>query len=346
MTPHRKRPLLALVSAALVIVALPATGAHADDGTPRRDALTLARERLDDARASAAELAEKISATQTEQGRLEAQIAEAERTIPELRGRADVLRLVVKQRAVQLYVGRDHRIDAVLQTDSVVDGARAAQLTGTIATHDRDVAAELRETADELETREAQLRTQHAQLRRAIDALAPLNEALQKRLALATKVYEQVRSALDQQRRSGAVSDASTGATRCPVAGFVVFTDDFGEPRPGDRLHEGIDMPAVEGTPVVAVVDGFLRHDVGGAGGNGAWLIGTDQVAYYYAHFSRYEGDGGFVGAGEVIGYVGMTGDATGPHLHFEVHPGGGPPIDGYPLLLTLCAEETALALG
>ena len=50
-------------------------------------------------------------------------------------------------------------------------------------------------------------------------------------------------------------------------------------------------MGAVTGTPVVAVVDGFMRHDVGGDGGNGAWLMGIDHVNYYYAHFSHYEGD-------------------------------------------------------
>ena len=89
----------------------------------------------------------------------------------------------------------------------------------------------------------------------------------------------------------GINADFATGAARCPVYGFVVFSDDFGGSAPGGRVHEGIDMPAVTDTPVVAVVDGVMRHDVGGAGGNGAWLTGVDGNSYYYAHFSHYEGD-------------------------------------------------------
>ena len=111
----------------------------------------------------------------------------------------------------------------------------------------------------------------------------------------------------------------------------------------------GIDMPAVTDTPVVAVVAGFMRHDDGGAGGHGAWLTGIDGNSYYYAHFSHYEGADRIVAAGDVIGYVGTTGDSTGPHLHFEVHPGipgAAPGVDGFTLLLNLCTAEMAKPLG
>src|SRR5262249_19682085 len=123
--------------------------------------------------------------------------------------------------------------------------------------------------------------------------------------------------------------------------GFVVFTDDFGEPRGGGVLHQGIDMPAREGTPAVAVVAGDLARGVSDDGGNGAWLHGDDDVSYYYAHLSRYE-DGAprTVRWGDGIGYVGSTGVSTGPHLHFEVHPGHGPAVDAFPLLLGLCADQ------
>jgi murein DD-endopeptidase MepM/ murein hydrolase activator NlpD len=100
-------------------------------------------------------------------------------------------------------------------------------------------------------------------------------------------------------------------------------------------------MQALPETPVVAVTNGVWRHDVGGDGGNGAWLTGLDDVSYYYAHFSHYsDAPEGLILAGTVIGYVGMTGNATGPHLHFEIHPGlpgQHPPVDPFATLLALC---------
>jgi murein DD-endopeptidase MepM/ murein hydrolase activator NlpD len=345
MTSRRHRLLLALLGATVLTVAVTAPAAAEDAPEPdaKKDPLALAKERLDAAREQATELADKISVGQAEQARLGEEIAAAEREIPLLRDRAEELRLAVKERAVQLYVGRDQRLDALLQTEGVVDGARAAQLTGAIADHDRDLAAELRATAAEIEAKEAKLRIQRADLQRSLDALAPLNAELQKKLALASTAFDKVRSAIDTERGGG---DVATGAARCPVDGFVVFRDDFGEPRDEFHTHQGIDLSALEGTPVVAVVPGIVTHDIGGLGGNGAWLVGFDGVAYYYAHFVRYEGDGGLVAAGERIGYVGQTGRATGPHLHFEVHPEQGAAINPYPLLLVLCAEETARAFG
>jgi murein DD-endopeptidase MepM/ murein hydrolase activator NlpD len=254
------------------------------------------------------------------------------------------LREVVRARAVRLYVrGGTSEIDAAVSTGSVLDAARAAHLTQTIGIQDVATASELVDAARELEMREVQLRSQREEMERTVASLVPLRELLDKRLNYATDAYDKVKAAL---ALVGKVPDVATGAQVCPVRGFVVFTDDFGQPRDGGHVHEGIDMPAREGTPVVAVVDGLMSHDVSESGGNGIWLMGTDDIAYYYAHLSRYEGDNRPVKAGDVIGEVGTTGVSTGPHLHFEVHPQHGAAVDGFPLLLGLCAEETHAPRG
>ncbi len=125
-----------------------------------------------------------------------------------------------------------------------------------------------------------------------------------------------------------------------PVFGDVSFTDDYGAPRADTGWHQGNDLFAPTGTPVLAVADGRLsRVGVNTLGGNRLWLTDEAGNAFYYAHLSAYAPaalEGARVRAGQVIAFVGNTGDAitTPPHLHFEVHPGGGDSVDPYPYLI------------
>jgi murein DD-endopeptidase MepM/ murein hydrolase activator NlpD len=134
------------------------------------------------------------------------------------------------------------------------------------------------------------------------------------------------------------------------IAGFVFpvgdphhFVDTFGAPRmvgtEYEHAHEGTDIFAPHGTELYAVERGVVsRVGTDVLGGTKLWLIGASGVRYYYAHLSGFaEGitEGSVVEAGDVVGYVGNTGNArsTPPHLHFEVHPGGGMAVNPYPIL-------------
>jgi murein DD-endopeptidase MepM/ murein hydrolase activator NlpD len=129
-----------------------------------------------------------------------------------------------------------------------------------------------------------------------------------------------------------------TGASwLCPVAGPNAFGDTWGAPRSGGRTHQGVDMMSPFGTPLVAVVAGSVKMKTNGLGGNVLWLSGADGNKYYYAHLSSWEGSSRDVSAGEVIGYVGATGDTSANHLHFEIHPGGGPAVNPYPTVRQYC---------
>jgi murein DD-endopeptidase MepM/ murein hydrolase activator NlpD len=121
----------------------------------------------------------------------------------------------------------------------------------------------------------------------------------------------------------------SSGGFVFPIFGTASFGDSFGAPRsdvPGG-WHHGEDIFAAAGTPLLAVADGTL-HTIGfnRIGGYRIWLRDTDGNEFYYAHLSAYSPlavEGRSVKAGDVIGFVGNTGDADGgaPHLHFEIHP-------------------------
>ncbi len=120
-------------------------------------------------------------------------------------------------------------------------------------------------------------------------------------------------------------------AILCPMNGSA-YGDSWGAPRSGGRSHEGVDMLAPMGTPIYAVVSGVVNFKQNRLGGNAVSLVGDNGNRYYYAHLSAYEGASRRVTQGDVIGYNGDTGNATGtPHLHFEIHPGGGLAVNPTP---------------
>ena len=129
-----------------------------------------------------------------------------------------------------------------------------------------------------------------------------------------------------------------------PVAAPASFTNDFNEGRSGGRLHAGNDIFGERGAPLVAVDDGQLRSGRDPLGGNIVNLYATDGTRYYYAHLDGFT-DGTatlldppaprMVRAGDVVGFLGSTGNAaaTPPHVHFEVHPGNGSAVNPFPQL-------------
>jgi murein DD-endopeptidase MepM/ murein hydrolase activator NlpD len=141
-----------------------------------------------------------------------------------------------------------------------------------------------------------------------------------------------------------------------PVLGTAEFTNDYGAPRPQGR-HEGIDILAPRHAYALAAESGRVRFYTGsGRAGCMLYLDGKSGTTYYYIHLNNDLGSGNDnrggckvgvtfpkglttgqrVEAGQLIGFVGDSGDANGihPHLHFEVHPHGGRSTSPYPYLL------------
>ncbi|MEV5578641.1 peptidoglycan DD-metalloendopeptidase family protein [Streptomyces parvus] len=93
-------------------------------------------------------------------------------------------------------------------------------------------------------------------------------------------------------------------------------------------VHSGIDFPVSYGTPVMAATDGTVRTQLNSAYGVMAIVTAADGTETWYCHLSSTKIRSGPVKAGDVIAYSGNSGNSTGPHLHFEVRPGGGAAID------------------
>ncbi|MFD6279132.1 M23 family metallopeptidase [Streptomyces sp. NPDC060209] len=98
-------------------------------------------------------------------------------------------------------------------------------------------------------------------------------------------------------------------------------------------VHTGIDFPVSYGTPVMAATDGTVRTQWNSAYGNMAIVTAADGTETWYCHLSTTKIRSGSVKAGDVIAHSGNSGNSTGPHLHFEVRPGGGSAIDPMPWL-------------
>lgn len=98
-------------------------------------------------------------------------------------------------------------------------------------------------------------------------------------------------------------------------------------------VHTGIDFPVSQGTPVKAATDGTVSTKFDMSFGNMAIVTAEDGTETWYCHLSSTKIRSGEVKAGDTIGYSGNSGNSTGPHLHFEVHPGGGDAVDPLPWL-------------
>ncbi len=139
------------------------------------------------------------------------------------------------------------------------------------------------------------------------------------------------------------------GLGRFPIAGPAHYGHDWLFPRygPGFRFHLGTDVFAAYGTPVRAPVDGVAQSANGGLGGLTVKVVMPDRTYFYLAHLSGLvEGfvDGMAVRTGDIVGYVGDSGNARGgaPHLHIGIYPHGGAPIDPKPILDHFLVEAQA----
>ena len=141
--------------------------------------------------------------------------------------------------------------------------------------------------------------------------------------------------------RDQMLSETPTPPFACP-APAAQFTDTWGAPRSGGRSHLGVDMMAPYGTPVLAPVSGNLRPHPSSLGGLGYYLDGDDGNEYFGTHMAAVTAGAGRIEAGDVIGTVGATGNASTPHLHWEVKIGGVESVNPYPFAVQYCGGNAA----
>lgn len=343
--------LLAAVGASLLLLSTPMTSATADKYEEAREL----KGTIASLSASLDNAADKYSEAQSELAETEEDIADTRVHLAETKARLRRTQRHLNKRVKGIY--RNGNIDFV----EVVLGAKTfdqflvrMELLRRIGLSDAKLLRRIKQLKREIEGTYAKLRVQKQRQAKITARLKKTTDDIQAKLSEKQQMYDQVQVEIERmqelarQRRARAqASEASeegnggggggsvdvSGNWAFPVAGAHAFSDDFGDPRSGGRSHQGTDIMASHGTPVVAVVGGSAETRENGLGGKTVWLSGNDGNEYYYAHLSGYAATGS-VSIGQVIGYVGDTGNAAGtPHLHFEIHPGGGEAINPYPIL-------------
>jgi murein DD-endopeptidase MepM/ murein hydrolase activator NlpD len=360
MTSAPRRFALVLVALACVVGSV--LGAASTAGATTSDDLAAARQKLDDAKRQGDELAAAFTQADHELEATQAGITELEHSIVQTKARAAALRTVAKERAVFAYTHPSNQLEELVDSSDAVGAIRRQQLLDQANQTDHDVVKKLAAVNAQLESQRSDLAQQEQRQRALRDGLDTKLAAVQQQQAETAQLVSDLQVKLDTEIKVAAYADAVrkaqleaekaalvaqqapatgqagqivasavNGPFSCPVLG-ASYGDDYG----GPSGHPGIDMLVPIGTKAMAVRAGTVTFAPNeGAGGNAAYLNADDGNTYYYAHFSGYVGGPRAVAKGEVIGLTGMTGNATGPHLHFEIRLGGpnGNRTDPYPTL-------------
>jgi murein DD-endopeptidase MepM/ murein hydrolase activator NlpD len=322
---------------------------------------------IDDARAKVADAqrAADAAAARYEEaiGRLEqlgADIEDRKARIAAGKKEAAELSVLAERRAVTAYVGRDTLTGSFLiEGGDPLDEVRRQKLLARTKEEEDDAVARLVALNADLAHEQRQLEVQRVEQERLVEQVEEEQVVVQAQLQEAQQAVELLEEQLRREEEAARARELAAAAAReasnrdngrdysgayvttgivCPVQGAVSFIDSWGAPR-HQGAHQGVDLMAATGTPNVAVVSGDVTYKGGGTSGLGAYLHGDDGNLYYYFHLSAYEGGARHVSQGEVIGFVGNTGDAryTAPHTHFEIHPGGGAAVNPYPSVAAVC---------
>ncbi|HWO70704.1 MAG TPA: peptidoglycan DD-metalloendopeptidase family protein [Actinomycetota bacterium] len=296
-----------------------------------------------------------------------AELNEVRDRLERARDRYAALRARLDQRAREAFMmGPGNSIEFLLGATSLTDLSDRLEFVGAVAQSDADLAVRVDNLRNELAADEAELERLQARQAEIVRELAAEEAALEAKLAdqqalldeIEAKKAEAARTAEKlSERRQQQLAQRFSGQLHdgvfqvCPVGEPNAVSDSFGAPRVG-HLHAGVDIFAPYGTPIYAPFAGTARASYNGLGGYSVYVYGA-QGYVYNAHLSQ-PGISGPVQAGDVIGYVGTSGNAQGtsPHDHFEWHPNQipgdwpaspygysvlGGAVNPYPLLAPVC---------
>lgn len=347
----RRRPsrsFLGLVSVAILLVAVPLQ-------TARGQTVEVLEQRMEEIQDELDATTARIEELRTDEDGILVRISQLDQRIEAIEEDNSALQNRVIDRARELYMGgASGMLETLLSARDFTQLSTELEYATRVSESDTLLFVRHSRLANELRVLRAEAEERAEELARVRTSLAETTDSLQDKFRDAQDDYEALKERLAEQAASqgttGSTASAPAaaapapnlprGSMTCPIDAPTSFIDSWGYPRSGGRTHEGTDMMAGAEAPVVAIADGTITYE-GYGDSAGYWIIltGDDGTAYWYLHNSQNLVSGGRVKVGQQIATVGNSGNAAGgpTHVHFELHPGGGGPVNPYSLVNGLC---------
>lgn len=328
MKNRLKRLVLAAVIAALL---LPASASGETEAQLKN--------RLDELKSRANEAGEDYSAAYWKLDETEVRLDKLERRISVTERRLKAAKKRLNRRLNGIYRGENLQFfDLLLGAMTYEQFATRMDYLQRVGDADAHALSDVKDLKKRLLKERGSLRKERKRRSRDVKYLKGERDKLRKRLRTLDADFRTLKARLDAvrsggRRPSGVAAVAGPNGMVFPVVGSYYYANTWGASRSGGRRsHKGTDIMAPYGTPCVAVLSGTVTSREGGLGGRTIWLSSGSGWTFYYAHLSSWAVRSGHVSAGQIIGYVGSSGNASGgaPHLHFEMHPGGGGAVNPY----------------
>lgn len=280
-------------------------------------------------------------------GETEGRIASNEARLAEVQGLLSD-RLVAWYRTDELGF-----VEFLLGAQSFDDLITRMDYVGRVAGQDSEIIDTVENALTELRADRERLKIEQEERGAKVAALKAERDALQSKLKSKKAEYERVQRELAEAARREAAAAAAAGRAAAapasgsnavagpngmvfPVAGPNYYSDTWGASRAGGRRrHKGTDIMASTGTPVVATLSGTVSRGNGSTSGLYLRLTADNGWTFYYMHLNSISVGSGRVSAGQTIGTVGYSGNASAnaPHLHYEIHLPGRGAVNPYPYL-------------
>jgi murein DD-endopeptidase MepM/ murein hydrolase activator NlpD len=304
--------------------------------SPPANALTLAQiqARVKALRTSLGKVGYQLSEAGDHLVDLQNQIAQHFLALRNAKAKRAQLQEAVSARAAQLYITGANNDSLV--SDGLDNYVQKMTYLEQLGYSQEALLEELRALQASAKTESAILQRERSEAKKTRDAYAKRDAILRAQLNELTRLENFLESVAPRGLNRG-----SRGGPRgmvCPVVGPHVVVNNFGAPRPGGP-HQGDDIDANTGQYVRAVLPAtVVDTPTGSWWGIGIKIRDLSGTEWWYAHLSaRWVHVGEHVDGAELMGRVGCTGNCSGPHLHFEWHPGGGPAQDPYRILSAVC---------